>query len=146
MATIDTNYTTDDDLFLLNPEHGFFCNTIPDPKEHYHTLMPAYLYLDAVCNENLVWDDVAPENTSQVLKEFAQEKLDPARAAGAKVVFRPRYDTKGDSAPSKCGVFHADSVERQKDHIDAIAKMLYIGKNEIHKVGVASNARSPRNM
>ena len=123
MTTIDTDYTTDDDPFLLNPERGFFCNTVPDPKKHYHTLVPAYLHLAAECDDDLVWDDNTPGNTSQVLKNYAQ-KLETARAAGAKVVFRPRYDTEGDDEPGKCGVFHADSVERQKNHIDAIAKML----------------------
>lgn len=128
MTTPDTNYTRDDDPPddpLLNPERGFYCNTVPDPmQKHYHTLMPAYLYLDEWCNKDLVWDDVTPANTSEVLKEFAQDKLDPARAAGAKVVFRPRYDTEEDNDPSKCGLFHADTVERQKDHIDVIAKMI----------------------
>jgi hypothetical protein len=127
-TTVDTNYTTDDDPLddpLVNPERGFFCNTIPDPdKKHYHTLMPAYLYLGEVCGVNLAWDGLTAETTSQVLKEFAQEKLEPARAAGAKVVFRPRYDTEGPNSPSMCGVFHADTIEIQKNHIDAIAKML----------------------
>jgi hypothetical protein len=128
MSTIDTNYTTDDDPTLLNPERGLFCNSIPDLNEDYHTLMPAYLHLDTVCGENLEWDGLAAETTSLVLKTYAQ-KLHNARAAGAKVVFRPRYDTQSDNAPSECRidnvrVFHADSVARQKNHIDAIAKML----------------------
>ncbi len=133
MTTPDTNYTRDDDPPddpLLNPERGFYCNTVPDPdKKHYHTLMPAYLHLDEVCGENLAWDGLTAETTSQVLKNYAQ-KLETVRGAGAKVVFRPRYDTKGNNnQPSGCKidnarVFHADSVACQKNHIDAIARML----------------------
>src|SRR4051794_25676122 len=135
MTTPDINYTRDDDPVgdpLLNPERGFFCNTVPDPvQKHYHTLMPAYLYLDEECDAPLVWDSVTPENSSEVLKEFAREKLDPARAAGAKVVFRPRYDTEGPNKPSKCGLFHAKTIQRQKDHIDAVAKMIAAYKDVI---------------
>jgi hypothetical protein len=135
MTTPDTNYTRDDDPPgdpLLNPERGFYCNTVPDAKQgHYHTLMPAYLYLDEECDTELVWDSVTPENSSEVLKKFAKEKLDPARAAGAKVVFRPRYDTEGPNKPSKCGLFHAKTIQRQKDHIDAVAKMIASYKDVI---------------
>ncbi len=128
MTTIDTNYTRDDDPPndpLLNPERGFYCETPPDATQnHYHPLMPAFLYLYDVCDEDLVWDGLTAETTSSKLKGFAQDILELARAKGAKVVFRPRYDTEGPNEPSKCGLFHSDTRERQKIHIDAIAKML----------------------
>ena len=132
MTTI--NYTTDDNPALKNPEGGLFHNRIPDPTRpprcfntppgDYHTLLPAYLYLDTACDTDLVWNGYNGEGTSTELNDYAT-KLVHYRSKGVKVVFRPRYDDQGsDHGPNRCGVFHTDKIERLHNHIDAVAKML----------------------
>ena len=123
MTTVETNYVADADHLLKNPERGFYHNRLPDADD-YHTIVPAYLYLDDECNDDLTWAGVNHTSTSTVLKEYAQ-LLERYRAAGVKVLFRPRYDTPSDSAPAtECGVFHANTIERQENHIRAVAAML----------------------
>jgi hypothetical protein len=137
----DTSYGTDPNDELRNPERGFFHNVVPDGND-YHTLMPAYLYLDQVCDDTLVWDGYTAGTTSPVLKTFVQTKLIPARNAGAKVIFRPRYDTQSGHGPSPCtiggvNVFHADAASGadplaiQKNHIEAVARMIADNKDVI---------------
>src|SRR5215217_1051919 len=123
MTTVDTNYVADTDHLLKNPERGFYHNRLPDADD-YHTIVPVYLYLDEECNDVLTWAGVNHTSTSPVLKEYAQ-LLEGYRAAGVKVLFRPRYDTPSGSAPAtECGVFHANTIERQENHIRAVAAML----------------------
>lgn len=125
MYTVDTTYTTDDDPVLKNPERGLFHNRIPDPSNpcDYHTLLPAYLYLDTVCDADLAWNGNNEEGTSPVLNSYAAD-LDRYRSKGVKVVFRPRYDDRKNHGPNRCGMFHTDTIDRLHNHIDAVAKMV----------------------
>lgn len=137
-----TGYTPDDDPDLMNPERGMYFEAYPgetaDPRRQSHTTVPGFLHLGEVCNQDLIWDRDNPDLSSPVLKDFAVETLEAARARGVKVLFRPRYDrivqdAEGDTCnvPSTClfndvgePVFHANSLDRQKNHINAVAAML----------------------
>lgn len=124
---VDTGYAADPDPVLENPERGIYHGGTPGSGD-YHTVVPAWLYLDGVCGTNLTWAGLGNASTSPVLNAYAQ-KLENYRLAGVKVLFRPRYDVQGSNAPSSCTIngyklFHADSKTRQKNHIDAIAAML----------------------
>jgi hypothetical protein len=126
-TSIDTNYTTDDDPALKNPERGMYFGGLPDSGES-HTIVPEWLWLDTVCGQNLTWNGSNQTGTSSVLNAYAQ-KLETYRANGVKVLFRPRYDKPSSNSPSDCTindarVFHADSKTRQYNHIDAVAAML----------------------
>ncbi len=128
-SAIDTRYTDDDNPELRNPERGMYCGSPPDPSKNSHTIVPKWLYLTSVCGVDLVWNGLNDSDTSEVLKTYAAE-LEAARAGGYKILFRPRYDKKGTNpnlpadCPSGAKLFHADSMPRQFNHIDAIAAML----------------------
>jgi hypothetical protein len=154
-STVFSGYTSNDDPDLPNPERGMYFDAfpgeatipdpanpdgpeIPDPRRQAHTIVPRWLNLADVCGTNLVWKGASHNQTTQVLKDYA-EKLEEARGKGVKVLLRPRYDrvvrdADGDDChvPSNCTfvgggsakVFHANSLNRQKNHINAIAKML----------------------
>lgn len=131
-----TGYTPDDDPDLKNPERGMYFGEVPGDGD-YHTIVPKWLWLAPWCGVDLIWDGPDSLSTSPVLKAYAEE-LEDARGAGYKVLFRPRYDqiaqdAEGDfcNVPSDCTfgsgstkVFHANSLDRQKDHINAVAAML----------------------
>ena len=125
---IDTNYTTDNNPALKNPERGMYFGGLPDSGES-HTIVPEWLWLDTVCGQNLTWNGYNEIGTSKVLNDYAQ-KLRNYRANWVKVLFRPRYDKQLDpGSPSDCTingarVLHADSKARQFNHIDAVAAML----------------------
>ena len=126
-TSVDTNYTTDPNPALKNPERGMYFGGLPDSGES-HTIVPEWLWLDTVCGQNLRWNGYNQIGTSKVLNDYAQ-KLRNYRANGVKVLFRPRYDKPDSTAPSDCKingarVFHADSKTRQFNHIDAVAAML----------------------
>lgn len=118
---VDRGYTPDDDPQLLNPERGIY---YWDPQAaDPHSLIAGWLYLGASCNQELTWNGHKKAGTSAVLNAFA-DALVTHRAAGRKVIFRPRYDTPQSDAVGPCGVFQADSNARQLRHVDAIAAML----------------------
>jgi hypothetical protein len=134
--SVDTNYTTDKDPALHNPERGMYFR--PGSRES-HTIVPEWLWLHEVCEQDLAWNGLNQPGTSPVLNAYAR-KLQAYRAKavingeevdlGLKVLFRPRYD-KPDSnpnlpadCPSGAKLFHADSKIRQFNHIDAVAAML----------------------
>lgn len=124
---VDTNYSTDPNPALRNPERGMYFARLPGAGDS-HTIVPEWLWLDGVCGQNLTWNGYNAIGTSKVLNDYAQ-KLRNYRASGVKVLFRPRYDKLGSNAPSDCTingarVFHADSKARQINHIDAVAAML----------------------
>lgn len=126
-TTVDTSYTTDDDSTLRNPERGMYFGRLPASGDS-HTLVARWLWLDTVCGANLTWNGLNKSGTSPVLNAYAQQ-LEACRAAGVKAIFRPRYDKMSKNAPSDCTingtrVFHADSLARQFNHIDAVAAML----------------------
>ncbi len=124
---LDTNYQTDDDPALKNPERGMYFARTPGPGDS-HTIVPEWLWLDTVCAQDLTWNGLNQSGTSPILNDYAH-KLENCRAAGVKVLFRPRYDKPGSNSQSGCmvgglTVFHADSKARQFNHIDAVAAML----------------------
>jgi hypothetical protein len=128
MSTIDTNYTTDKDPALKNPERGMYFGGLPSPGES-HTIVPEWLWLDTVCGQNLTWNGYNQTGTSSVLNAYAHKLETDYRPNGVKVLFRPRYDKSEGNSPSNCiingaRVFHADSKTRQYNHIDAVAAML----------------------
>jgi hypothetical protein len=143
-----TDYPADSNPDLTNPERGMYSDELDTPnfgdealpldQRNYHTIVPEWLWLAPCCDKDLVWDPTNPDDTSQVLKDYAG-KLESARLNGHKILFRPRYDQRDPEAqegdppegPSDCTfdggsakVFHADSRERQFNHIDAVAAML----------------------
>jgi hypothetical protein len=153
MATFD-DYTPDSNPDLINPERGMYSAATPnfgvadeptedDPtdKRNYHTIVPQWLWLRPWCEKDLVWNGYLDNQTNPVLNEYAKT-LEDARSGGYKILFRPRYDRtdkkddpdydpKDVYGPSDCTfdggsakVFHAESKERQKSHITAIANML----------------------
>jgi hypothetical protein len=136
MTTFDTNYVADTDPLLKNPERGMYFGKPPDPgpqgtPENFHTICPKWLWLESVCHEDLVWNGYNKSGTSPVLNDYAEEELEKARNDGYKILFRPRYDKEpgGGIASDDCmingaNVFHADTMVRQKNHIDAVAAML----------------------
>ncbi|MDF2049316.1 DUF4832 domain-containing protein [Arthrobacter sp. Cr_A7] len=126
---IDTNYTTDDSPALRNPERGIY--SASDPNVGTHTIVPEWLWLHDVCMEELTWKGLNDPRTTKKLNEYAQQ-LEKWRADGVKVLFRPRYDkpnTNNPNLPSDCEisgtpVFHAKTMDLQRNHIDAVAAML----------------------
>jgi len=137
----DTDYVADTTATLKNPERGIYFGSPPDREDpdDFHTLVAAWLWLDSVCDDYLTWNGYMAQGTSPILNDYVTNELLPARAAGAKVVFRPRYDKDdGPNTPSDCTidgvrVFHADrpsgttgvaQLAIQKNHIEAIAGML----------------------
>ena len=81
-----------------------------------------------MCNVNLTWNGHNQPGTSPALNAYAA-KLEDARRDGYKILFRPRYDKEPGGRASDCmingaNVFHADTMVRQKNHIDAVAAML----------------------
>ena len=128
MTTVDTNYVTDTDHLLKNPERGMYFGSTPNTPEEFHTIVPKWLWLAPVCNVNLTWNGLNQAGTSPVLNAYAT-KLEDARRDGYKILFRPRYDKETGGRASDCmingaNVFHADTMARQKNHIDAVAAML----------------------
>src|SRR5215213_6047450 len=130
------DYTADTDL-LKNPERGMYYEEPLEPgDDDYDTswIVAEWLWLAPACHDNLVWDPTNPDPqaTSPVLKKYAEEKLDKARSEGYKILFRPRYDENDQGEVSDgckylingVPVFHADSKDRQFNHIDAVAAML----------------------
>lgn len=119
-TVVDTDYTTDYDPDLRNPERGMYFNRPQGPGD-FHTIVPEWLWLGEVCGQD----------PSSKLNEYAG-KLAEHRKNGVKVLFRPRYDDPGtrggpyDNCTMNGGapVLHADSMSRQIDHIDAVAAML----------------------
>ena len=135
-TTVKDDYVADTDL-LKNPERGMYYEEPLQPgDDDYDTswIVAEWLWLAPVCHDNLVWDPTNPENnTSPVLKKYAEEKLDKARRDGYKILFRPRYDNEEDQGKvsddckylvNGVPVFHADSKERQFNHILVVAAML----------------------
>lgn len=121
-TVIDMRFSADDDPGLLNPERGiyYWSPSASDP----HTLVAEWLYLGDACDDELRWAGRGAPTTSQVLDDYA-EALVAHRAAGRKVVFRPRYDTpSSEGAPNGCGLFEADGATRMRGHVDAVAAML----------------------
>jgi hypothetical protein len=131
-TTVDNKYDADTDPLLKNPERGMYFDSPTDSD--YHTIVAKWLWLAPVCHDNLVWDPTNPQDTtSPVLKKYAEEELEKARSNGYKILFRPRYDNEEDQGKvsddckyliNGVPVFHADSLERQKNHINAVAAML----------------------
>ncbi|HKJ12933.1 MAG TPA: DUF4832 domain-containing protein [Ornithinimicrobium sp.] len=125
---VDTAYVPDIDPALKNPERGMYYDYIPG-EDHHHTIVAQWLWLDSVCGQDLAWNGYNAAGTSPLLNEYAA-KLENCRAKGAKIIFRPRYDREADGDPpigctvDGVRVFHADSKNRQFNHIDAIAAML----------------------
>ena len=127
---------------------------LPLKDRNYHTIVPQWLWLRPWCNKELVWNGYLGDQTSPVLNEYAKT-LEDARSGGYKILFRPRYDRtdqenkpdgtvdpdydpNDENGPSDCKfdggtdkVFHADSLGRQKRHIDAVAAMLGVYKDVI---------------
>ena len=122
VSVVDTNYTADSNPDLINPERGMYFGVYPTGTQS-HTIVPKWLYLDTVCNQNLTWNGYNQTGTSAVLNAYAAT-LEKARTKGVKVLFRPRYDTPSGSGLNSCGRFHADTKTRQLDHITAVAAML----------------------
>lgn len=126
-VSTDTNYRTDNNPALKNPERGMYFGGLPGAGAS-HTIIPEWLWLDTVCGQDLTWNGYNRAGTTKVLNDYAR-KLVGYRASGVKVLFRPRYDKPGSNAPTDCTingtkVFHADSKARQYNHIDAVAAML----------------------
>lgn len=120
---VDTDYESDPDPELANPERGIYY--WPGSGATYHTLIAEWLYLGTVCDQDLWWSGHGNAATSPVLDAYA-DKLVAHRLAGTKVLFRPRYDVAGDDTltSNRCGLFHADTKVRQLEHVDAIAALL----------------------
>ncbi len=117
----DTGFAADDDPDLLNPERGiYYWSPTPDDP---HTLVAEWLHLGTACGAELVWNGLGATGTSALLQDYAT-RLVEHRAAGRKVLFRPRYDTPASDAVNGCGVFQADTDERQSRHVAAVAAML----------------------
>jgi hypothetical protein len=132
-AVVDQDYTSDLNAELLNPERGIYYWY--DNDHSYNTIVAEWLYLGTVCDQPLIWNGHHQDGTSPILDEYADKLLNyrPPCEDGAdntfcgkKVLFRPRYDVRGNVTPSSnvCGKFQADSLSLQLDHIDAVAKML----------------------
>jgi hypothetical protein len=133
----ETGYASDPNNELRNPERGIYHGDLPTPSD-YWTLVPEWLWLHTVCDDYLTWNGYNAQGTSAILNDYVRLQLLPARAVGAKVIFRPRYDNPSGNGPSACTingyqVFHADrpsgstgsaQLAIQKNHIDAIAAML----------------------
>ena len=167
-----SGYTPDDDPDLMNPERGMYFGKVPAVGDS-HTIVARWLWLAPWCKAELIWDGPDSLSTSQVLKDYAGE-LEDARAAGYKVLFRPRYDKDEDgNPPGDCtfeggsvNVYHADRKDRQLRHISAVAKMLghykdviayihagYLGKwgewnleGGISRVPLLTNATNPNDI
>jgi hypothetical protein len=128
-VVVDTSYTPDDDPTLRNPERGMYFGSTPNTPEEFHTIVPKWLWLAPACGVNLTWNGYNQPGTSSVLNTYAAQ-LEAARTGGYKVLFRPRYDKEpGGIVSDLCmingvKVFHADTMVRQKNHIDAVAAML----------------------
>jgi hypothetical protein len=131
-TTLDDNYTADSNPDLINPERGMYSGSKPNfgsvDKSNRHTIVAEWLWLAPVCNVNLTWNGHNQPGTSPALNAYAA-KLEDARRDGYKILFRPRYDKEPGGRASDCmingaNVFHADTMERQKNHIDAVAAML----------------------
>ena len=120
-TTTDTDFARDDDPDLLNPERGMYYWSVQ--QDDPHSLVAEWLYLGAVCDQDLTWLGHGNPGTTGVLNDYVDELL-IHRAAGRKVIFRPRYDVPADDSLNGCGVFHADTWDRQLGHVDAIAAML----------------------
>ena len=120
----DEKYDRDTYHRLKNPERGMYYGHVPD-SDDYHTIVAWWLHLDEVCDQELIWAGRDDRDTSPVLSTYAKS-LDAVRAAGAKVLFRPRYDQPVDGNPpsKKCGLYHAKNLGLQENHIDAVAAML----------------------
>src|SRR5215210_6732040 len=127
-TTVDNKYDADTDPLLKNPERGMYFGSPTDSD--YHTIVAKWLWLAPCCKEDLVWNPTNPDDTSPVLNKYAAE-LESARLNGYKILFRPRYDNEeeqgevsDDCMINGVPVFHADSRERQFNHIEAVAAML----------------------
>ncbi len=119
---LDEGYAPDDDPDLANPERGIYYWD-PTPSDP-HTLVAEWLYLGAVCDADLTWAGVDDSSSSRVLVDYARA-LEAHRAAGRKVVFRPRYDTPSSEGETNgCGLFEADTDARMRAHVVAVAAML----------------------
>jgi hypothetical protein len=121
-AVLDSNYALDLNPDLLNPERGvayWFGSTQLDPS----TLANLFLYLgDENCRTDLFWTDI--NSASPVLKAWANDALS-LRAAGRKVIFRPRYDLSPTAgAPNNCTKVEGNSYLQMQNHVQAIAAML----------------------
>lgn len=121
-TVLDDDYAPDDDPDLLNPARGVYY-WAPDASDP-HVLVAEWLYLGPHCDEDLVWAGAGDPATSAVLADYAA-RLAEHRDAGRQVLFRPRYDAASSGGVlNGCGVFQADTVERMRAHVDAIAAML----------------------
>lgn len=127
--TRDDSYSTDYSAELRNPERGmYFSSWSPGDT---HTIVASWLYLNKVCDKDLSWGRYNP-TADDVLNTYVRETILPARENGYKILFRPRYDDPdNDEAPSHCGFFHADTMERQINHIRAVANVLAAYKDAI---------------
>jgi hypothetical protein len=110
---------------------------VDDDDDDDHTIVSEWLWLGEVCNEPLTWEGIDDPRTSDVLRMYAR-RLEGARRRDEvgrrephKKLFRPRYDKfpNGGLVSDGCDrngvkVFHAPTMERQKNHIDEVAKML----------------------
>lgn len=76
-AVFDTNYVTDANPALLNPERGMYFGRQPDSDDD-HTIVPKWLWLAPVCNVNLTWNGLNQAGTSVVLNAYASD-LEVAR-------------------------------------------------------------------
>ena len=119
-GTVDDGYAPDPDPDLLNPERGIYYWTAREGDPH--SLVGEWLYLGAVCDEELIWEG-GSAGTSPVLTAYA-ERLRSHRDGGRKVVFRARYDTPGSDGLNGCGVFQAASEALMRRHVEAVAAML----------------------
>lgn len=117
----DTAYESDPDPDRLDPERGiyYWAPRADDP----HTLVGEWLYLGERCDQELGWEGRGAEGTSPVLDAYAAV-LEEHRAAGRKVIFRPRYDRPESDALNDCGVFQAQTEELAYRHVEAVAAML----------------------
>jgi hypothetical protein len=127
-TTLDNDYTADSNPDLINPERGMYSGSTPNTPEEFHTIVPKWLWLAPVCAVNLTWNGHNQLGTSPELNAYAA-RLEDARREGYKILFRPRYDKEPGGKASDCKingakVFHADTMVRQKNHIDAVAAML----------------------
>jgi hypothetical protein len=135
-TTVDNKYDADSNPDLINPERGMYSGIEPNfgneelllEERNYHTIVAEWLRLAPACHDNLVWNGYLDDQTSPVLNKYAAE-LESARLNGHKILFRPRYDEPSGFASDACKingvpVFHADKIERQKNHIEAVAAML----------------------
>jgi hypothetical protein len=132
------SYMPDPAPGLLNPERGIYYwwdfTGFNEPALELvpHTLKAEWLYLFEVCDQELTWNGHHKSGTSSQLDKYA-DSLVNHRKAGTKVVFRPRYDARGNDKPSSntCGKFQAysqlgpaETRALQLRHIDAVAAML----------------------